>query len=161
MHFDKDTFLKVIESAPFVSIDLVVRNEKGQVLLGYRLNRPAQHYWFVPGGRIRKNERLQDALKRVAHNELGIAPGPGQLLGVYDHMYEDNFFGVPGIGTHYVVSAYQFTVSADTSFVRDEQHTEVRWWDVDALLSSDEVHPNTKLYFQDHPENGLRCVCGS
>lgn len=161
MHIDKDTFLTVIASVPFVSIDLVVRNEKQQVLLGYRRNRPAQNSWFVPGGRIRKNERTQDALARIAQNELGIAvaAGNGVLLGVFDHIYDDNFYDAPGIGTHYVVCAYQFYAGSGTTLAPDGQHAQLRWWDVDALLASPDVHPNTKLYFRDAPDNGFRCAC--
>lgn len=159
MFVNKDTFLTIVASTPFVSIDLVIRNEKKQVLLGYRRNRPAQDCWFVPGGRIRKNERMQDALARIAQHELGVAAANGTLLGVFDHFYEDNFYGAPGIGTHYVVCAYQFRVDSCTSFVQDEQHAQLRWWDLDALLASVDVHPNTKLYFQDAPGNGFRCSC--
>lgn len=160
MHFDKDTFLSVVDAAPFVSIDLVVRNDYGQVLLGYRRNRPAQNFWFVPGGRIRKNERSQDSLQRIARDELGIEAvdvSGGKLLGVFDHFYDDNFYGVPGIGTHYVVCAYQLQFDANTSLKHDDQHAELKWWDPDLLLSSPEVHPNTKLYFSDVPDNGFRC----
>lgn len=156
MYLNKEDFLRVVEATPFVSIDLVVRNEAGQVLLGYRLNRPAQNHWFVPGGRIRKNERTQDALQRIARAELHIDAVPGKLLGIFDHFYDDNFYGVPGIGTHYVACAYQFQVQGDTRFIQDAQHTEMKWWDMDALLASAEVHPNTKLYFRDVPDNGLR-----
>jgi colanic acid biosynthesis protein WcaH len=156
MHLNKEDFLRVIEATPFVSIDLVVRNEMGQVLLGYRQNRPAQNYWFVPGGRILKNERTQDALQRIARAELNIEAPPGKLLGVFDHFYENNFYGVPGISTHYVVCAYQFHVKGNTQFVRDAQHAEIKWWDMDSLLASKEVHPNSKLYFQDGRDNGLR-----
>ena len=62
MFLDKSTFTTVIDSSPLVSIDLVVLDREGNVLLGERLNRPAQGYWFVPGGRITKNESLADAL---------------------------------------------------------------------------------------------------
>ncbi|HJW57649.1 MAG TPA: GDP-mannose mannosyl hydrolase [Burkholderiaceae bacterium] len=157
MHIDKDNFLRVIEATPFVSIDLIIRNADRQVLLGYRSNRPAQHCWFVPGGRIRKNERTQDALQRIAQAELGIPARRGQLLGVFDHIYDDNYFGVAGIGTHYVVCAYQFEVGADTTFRQDEQHARLQWWSVEELLASREVHDNTKLYFRDVPDNGFRC----
>ncbi|GAB3546862.1 GDP-mannose mannosyl hydrolase [Noviherbaspirillum agri] len=159
MHMDRDTFLSVAASTPFVSIDLIVRNEQGQVLLGYRRNRPAQDFWFVPGGRIRKNERTQDALQRIARTELGVEATGGRLVGVFDHLYEDNFYGEPGIGTHYVVCAYQCQVSADAHFVHDDQHAQLRWWDTESLLASPQVHPNTKLYFCEAPANGFRCPC--
>ncbi len=157
MTIDKESFLKVAEAAPFVSIDLIIRNERNEILLGYRRNRPAQHTWFVPGGRIRKNERTQDALQRIARAELGIAAPQGKLVGVFDHIYEDNFFDVPGIGTHYVVCGYAIHISSSTQFIRDEQHTELKWWKLEELLQSTEVHANSKLYFIDAPENGFRC----
>lgn len=53
---DVTTFETVVASAPLISIDLLVENEQGQYLLGLRKNRPAQGYWFVPGGRVQKNE---------------------------------------------------------------------------------------------------------
>ena len=57
-------FSSIIEHAPLISMDLVVRDMAGNVLLGKRLNRPAQGYWFVPGGRIRKGEHFDAAFSR-------------------------------------------------------------------------------------------------
>ena len=56
MLLDKDTFSTVIQNTPLISIDLIVENKKGQILLGKRVNEPALGYWFVPGGRIFKDE---------------------------------------------------------------------------------------------------------
>lgn len=142
-------FAGVIAATPLVSIDLIVWNKSAEVLLGKRQNRPAMGYWFVPGGRIRKNERLRDALKRIALGELGFTATAGKLLGAFDHFYDDNTFGTPGFGTHYVALGYELKMSADTPIIQDAQHTEFKWWNVDALLLSDAVHPNTKLYFSD------------
>lgn len=44
-----------------------------ELLLGLRNNRPAQCWWFTPGGRIRKNEPLPSASARIALNELGLS----------------------------------------------------------------------------------------
>ena len=57
---------------PLVSIDLIITNRIGEVLLGKRENRPAKESWFVPGGRIRRMEKFEDAFKRISVNELGI-----------------------------------------------------------------------------------------
>ena len=61
MHKPDKEFLHIIDSTPLVSIDLIVKNRNSQVFLGKRNNRPAQHFWFVPGGRIRRNETLDQA----------------------------------------------------------------------------------------------------
>jgi len=58
MHLDDKKFLEIADLSPLVSIDLIVYNDKNKVLLGKRANRPAKDYWFVPGGRIRKNEKI-------------------------------------------------------------------------------------------------------
>lgn len=142
-------FLQIIRATPLVSIDLIVRNKEGKILLGKRINRPAQGYWFVPGGRIRKNERLADALQRIARAELGITLilDPAKLLGVYEHIYDDNFFGEEGVNTHYVVLAYEYFLEAGMQIILDDQHSEAKWWAVEELLNSPEVHENTKAYF--------------
>jgi colanic acid biosynthesis protein WcaH len=148
MHLDDRTFLQIIDATPLVSIDLVIRNERDQVLMGKRSNRPAKGLWFVPGGRIRKKERVEEALRRIAAAETGVAPRQATLLGVFDHIYDDNFAGEPGVSTHYVVIAFGYRLQDCGSVRPDAQHSELRWWDVPALLESAEVHENTRAYFQ-------------
>jgi colanic acid biosynthesis protein WcaH len=157
MKLDKENFAGIIDATPLVSIDLILRNERDEILLGRRTNRPAQGYWFVPGGRIRKNEKSQDALQRIAQAELGTAIAPGKLLGIFDHFYADNYFEIEGISTHYVVLGYQSRLDSSTRLQPDAQHGELKWWPVDQLLRSNDVHDNSKLYFRDARDNGFRC----
>ncbi|GAM63316.1 GDP-mannose mannosyl hydrolase [Vibrio ishigakensis] len=99
-----EAFKSVVRNAPLVSIDLVVRNNKGEVLLGERTNRPAQGFWFVPGGRILKDESLEQAFSRLTLMELGKALKltSARFHGVYEHFYNDNF-SEDDFSTHYVV----------------------------------------------------------
>lgn len=155
MKLTDQEFINIIRVTPLVAIDLIVQNSVGQVLLGKRRNRPAQHTWFVPGGRIQKNERLQDAYRRIGKAELGIALPDGRLQGVFNHLYSDNYFGVPDIGTHYVTLGYRCVLHEGMTPVHDDQHVDMRWWDVNALLESAEVHANTKAYFSSASEDGM------
>jgi len=150
MKIDKKHVLKIIEATPLVSIDLVIRNPSNKVLLGKRNNRPAMGYWFVPGGRIFKNETINQALKRISEVELGqdLSTKAPSLLGAYDHIYEDNFLNVKGINTHYVVLAFVIALQQKIEVKSDEQHTELKWWEVDKLLQDQTVHQNTKVYFR-------------
>jgi len=147
-----EDFGRIVALTPLVSIDLILRNEQDQVLLGYRRNRPAQHTWFVPGGRIRKDERFSDAWHRIADVELGVALPAPRLLGVYQHFYEDNGPGLPDVSTHYVVIGCEAQLPVGAALQPDQQHGELRWWGVAELLASAEVHVNTKAYFQTAPE---------
>ena len=141
-------FLHIVQATPLVSIDLILRNERGEVFLGRRTNKPAQGLWFVPGGRIRKNERVAEALRRISTRELGVEISQAQLLGVFDHLYPDNFLGAPGVSTHYVVLGMEAKWPAGASVQADDQHDEFKWWTATEILASDAVHENTKAYFR-------------
>jgi colanic acid biosynthesis protein WcaH len=142
-------FIDLIEATPLVSVDLIVQNIKNEVLLGKRLNRPAQGFWFVPGGRIQKNESITQAIARVSKTELGfkLNKDNGRLLGAYDHIYPDNYLNKQGINTHYVALGYQFKLENIPEIMTDDQHSEVIWLSVQQLLNHSEVHFNTKAYF--------------
>ena len=152
MYIEPYLFSKVIEHTPLVSIDLIIRNREGQVLLGQRINKPAQGDWFVPGGRILKNEFLSEAFKRLTLQELGkeFAIEQANLLGHYEHFYNDNFLGEDHVNTHYVVLAYEIQLMDGTPVQLDQQHSDQGWWAIGDLLASEEVHANTKAYFNEH-----------
>lgn len=149
MYLDPGQLLEVIRLTPLVSIDLIVRDPQGRVLAGLRTNRPAQDCWFVPGGRICKDERLADAFRRITRSELGTAIEISQahFRGVYEHLYDDNFAGVPGLGTHYVVLAYELHLDTPLPELPADQHEAFRWFRVAELLAAPDVHTNTKAYF--------------
>lgn len=148
MFLGSDIFSTVVENTPLVSVDLIVRDASQRVLLGLRTNRPAQNTWFVPGGRIDKDESIEEAFSRLVENELGILLSIKEagFLGVYQHFYDDNFSGTD-FSTHYVVLAYELTTDIALDDLPCEQHSQYRWFDVDALLNFDDVHLNTKAYF--------------
>ena len=66
MFLRQEDFATVVRSTPLVSLDFIVENSRGEFLLGKRTNRPAQGYWFVPGGRVQKDETLEAAFERLA-----------------------------------------------------------------------------------------------
>jgi colanic acid biosynthesis protein WcaH len=149
MRLGREEFLEVVERTPLVSIDLIVRRGDGQVLLGRRTNEPAKGCWFVPGGRIHKNERLADAFRRICEAELGklFAITDAEFLGVFEHLYHTNFAEKPGTGTHYIVLAYQLLADDLPERLPADQHGEFDWFDVQRILKTDAIHENTRAYF--------------
>lgn len=61
-YLSPELFSVVISSTPLIAIDLIVKSPGEQILLGKRLNKPAQGFWFVPGGCIKKMKRLNKFL---------------------------------------------------------------------------------------------------
>jgi colanic acid biosynthesis protein WcaH len=147
----RDTFATIVANAPLVSIDLLVTDERGRLLVGRRVNEPARGTWFVPGGRIAKQDSdLSTALSGIVAEELG-APNdlrwqPERLAGAYAHRYPTNAIGLPGVETLYVVLGYRLLpgdVELDEARFSD-QHDAYRWLDPGDDLT--DVHPNTRAY---------------
>lgn len=147
----KDVFLSVVDAAPLVAMDLVVVRGGTEILLGQRINRPALGWWFVPGGRIRKNETMQAALARVAAAELGLdvvsLPAAPVPLGAFEHFYDDCFAGDVGVSTHYVVMGNLIALPSTVELtVADAQHSSLRWWPLAEAADAPDVHSFTKDY---------------
>ncbi|UOH75079.1 GDP-mannose mannosyl hydrolase [Acinetobacter schindleri] len=151
MWLPDEIFKSVIQHTPLISIDLIVRNEKGEVLLGKRVNAPAKGYWFVPGGRVRKNETLDDAFVRLVREELGIESGitraDAKFLGVFEHYYEDCVFG-DGTSTYYVVLAHEILLEniIDIEYMNN-QHNDFEWMEIPDIIKDSSIHNFTKAYF--------------
>jgi len=146
---EKETFKTVINSAPLVSIDLLVQNSEGKYLLGYRTNKPAQEYWFVPGGRILKNENFDDAFMRLCENELGVRfeRSNAELIGPFEHFYDDYVFG-DDVSTHYVVLGYKVILDVDIGNLPDKQHNSYRWFTKEEMLRDLSVHKHSRWYVE-------------
>ena len=143
----EDVFKTIVASTPLLSIDLLVRNSENRILLGKRVNRPAKSSWFVPGGRVLKDESIEQAFTRLLKLELGMAKISGCFKGVYQHFYDDNF-SEDSFTTHYIVLAYEVIFDGDISKLPVAQHNDYRWYSEAELLESDDVHIHTKWYLQ-------------
>ena len=145
----KKLFTSIVEHTPLVSIDLIIKNHNSEFLLGKRVNRPAKDYWFVPGGRILKDEHFSQAFTRLVQVELGMSMNinRARFLGPFEHHYPDNFSNSE-FSTHYVVLAFELTIDCDFERLPLRQHNDYQWFSVTELLESDTVHEHTKWYFQ-------------
>ena len=90
---------------------------------------------------------MEAAFRRITEAELGqpFDLDGARFLGIFEHLYEDNALGRPGIGTHYVVLGYELRTEAPLALPPD-QHGAFRWMTAEALRADPAVHPNTKAY---------------
>jgi colanic acid biosynthesis protein WcaH len=155
LKLDQSEFLFIVKNAPLVAIDLIIESTDGAALLGYRKNEPAKNHWFVPGGRINKDEVIESAFSRITRAELGsefasdFHYGNAMLMGAFEHHYATNFANAPGFGTHIIVLAYRLrTAKIDPLKLADDQHSRFRWFTLEEIASREDVHKYTKAYFQ-------------
>ena len=142
-----ETFKMVVENAPLISIDFIVKNQENKILLGKRVNKPAFNFLFTLGGRVYKNENLENAKEGILKDEVGLnlKDFNSIFLGVFEHFYDDSFVD-DNISTHYVNFAYEIKVSHIQDLPKN-QHNEYIWLSLDELMNSSLVHKYVKDYF--------------
>ena len=122
---DDATFKTIIDSTPLISIDILLKKDN-KVLLGRRINKPAQGYFFSTGGRINTNETIDSAMVRIVKNELNIElKFMPEFIGVFEHFYDDSIYA--NVSTHYVNMAYEYEVD-EIPNLPTQQHTEYQWF---------------------------------
>ena len=56
---------------PFVNVDLILQNDKGQILLSWRSDAHYGTGWQIPGGIIRMMETIDERIQKTAVREIG------------------------------------------------------------------------------------------
>lgn len=150
-----EEFSNACRVLPLVSIDLFITrggDDRVELLLGKRNNRPAEGWWFTPGGRIRKNEPLGEALARITRDEMGL-PGIGLdelvFLGAFDHFYPDSALA-DTVSTHYVNLPYWWRLDDEAArrieppVGSEAQHSAWRWVALESAAEDSGVHANVR-----------------
>jgi colanic acid biosynthesis protein WcaH len=145
-----DDFKLVVKNAPLFSIDLVVLNEKHEMLVGLRKNEPASGFWFVPGGRTYKGETIVEAFRRITEAELGRSFERERfvMLGIYDHFYGNSCFD-ESVSTHYINAPHFMFVTSTELELPLVQHNNYRWVPIEAVEADDEIHRFSKIFLSD------------
>ena len=149
-----EDFKTVVKNTPLISIDFIIKNKiDNKILLGKRTNKPALGYYFTLGGRVLKDETIENAQKRIFKNELGIELiETPKFIGVFEHFYNDSFVD-DSISTHYINLAYEIQVSYRQDLPK-AQHNSYIWLSLNELKNSNEVHKYVKDYFNKINEEG-------
>jgi len=107
---------------PIVTVDIVVFRGS-QVLLLKRAIPPSQGHWALPGGRILKNETLNDAVKRKLKQETFLTPVWFTLCGVHECLLEKR---------HNINITFLASINSN-KIVLDFQHTDYAWMHPDKI----------------------------
>lgn len=85
--FPIEEFKSIYSRVPRICVDLIIKNEQG-VLLTLRQANGWEGQWHLPGGTIYIGETVQDAIDRVAEEELGIKLKVEKLLNFMEYLSE-------------------------------------------------------------------------
>lgn len=80
-----DKFLR-----PNVTADMLIPNEKGEILLIKRNNEPFRGHYAIPGGFLEVHlETVEECAIREAQEETGLTVEIDRLIGIYSHPKRD------------------------------------------------------------------------
>ena len=95
----KDEFDRIFSRVPRLTVEVLITSQERGVLLALRDVDPCRGMWNLPGGTVRFGERLVDAVRRVAADELGVSVRVGSLVGYieYPSHYENGLDSPVGL----------------------------------------------------------------
>ena len=130
---DDSLYNKIIDVLPILCVDgFIVDDDK--ILLLKRNNYPAINEWWVPGGRVVKNELLCDSIIRKVKEETGLDVEILNQIGITETIFETK---------HTVNVCFSLRVKSDNiNITINSEHSEYKWFKMDSLP----ININSELY---------------
>lgn len=111
-----------------LGVKALILNKAGKILV-LRANLktfsgPAPEHWDLPGGRLKKGDNIQSALKREVKEEIGV--GEIKMLELIDASISKMRITGKNIGL--ILFTYLCSISnTDKIRLTDDEHTEFKW----------------------------------
>lgn len=80
----KEEFDKIYQRVPRVCVDVIVNTSQG-IILTKRLIPPCVGMWHIPGETVYFGEKLEEAVNRIADDELGIDVDIKKMVGIIEY----------------------------------------------------------------------------
>ena len=109
-----------------ITVDALIFNKSGEILLIQRLNYPFAGEWALPGGFLEMDELLVDGCRREVEEETGLKVGKLTQFKTYDGVNRD-----PRGRTISVV--FYGNVDEDSEVKGSDDAAEAQWFPLDKL----------------------------
>lgn len=115
-----EEFRIIYSKVPRLTVEIIVQSEEG-ILLTLRDIEPYKGQWHIPGGTVYFDERLADAVKRVAKKELGVTVTNSKFIGYIEYpTHIQHSFDVP-VGM-------AFSIEFEGDIKTDSQSSEAKFF---------------------------------
>ncbi|OGZ01788.1 MAG: hypothetical protein A2946_03990 [Candidatus Liptonbacteria bacterium RIFCSPLOWO2_01_FULL_53_13] len=124
-HIPEAFYKNICAAIPIFCVDIVAEDSYGRFILVRRKNNPARGAWWVPGGRVHKNERVAHAAVRKLKEETGLKGTFKRILGFYEFFSKKGPY--KGIDVHTPIAVCLVQVHGALRIRLDEQSEGFRW----------------------------------
>lgn len=97
-----EKYKEIVDVMPILTVDCICIH-KGKMLLVKRTNKPLQGHYWLPGGRVLKNETLEQACVRKMKEETGLPVKVTGVAGFHEYIFQENELDVDTMHTLSVV----------------------------------------------------------
>jgi len=72
MYLSEDKYNEIEKLVPLACLNIIIVDDEGRILVMKRNNEPAKGLYWYPGGRIKRGQSLEEALKEKIKEETGL-----------------------------------------------------------------------------------------
>ncbi len=94
----------------------------------FRNNEPFKGKWWIPGGRVYKNEPLEKAVKRKLLEECGMKTSSIKNIGFIEYINVKSPFSEVKTGSHVLSIVFEVNPK-NYSVLTDSQHSKFEWFE--------------------------------
>ena len=124
-----DKYKEILDSMPICCADIII-HYNNKVLLVKRKNHASKGEWWIPGGRVLKNEKLKDAALRKIKQETGLSNFElKEETTVHEYFSKDGIFPDLKTGTHNIGVIFIASIKDNQEIKLDNQGSEFKWID--------------------------------
>ena len=121
---DSSLYRIIHQNMPINCVDVVLKTTDRGFLMIKRKEEPAKDQWWLPGGRVLRNESLVSAAKRKVLEETNLRiKSLDKIVNGYELLFRGDPFDHGG-GTHSICTCYSAEVKDLSSLKMDECHSE-------------------------------------
>jgi nucleoside-diphosphate-sugar epimerase/ADP-ribose pyrophosphatase YjhB (NUDIX family) len=130
-----EVYKMILDNVPLVCVDLVIVKNNSAFLIKRR-NKPCEGIYWVQGGRMEKNEGVEECGLRKAAAELNISSDKIKItryLGTFSSEFKDS---EQGSASHTINITFQAEID-DVSMGFDSDHCDGRWFDINGAIPAE------------------------
>ena len=111
------------------SVAAIIKGKENKILLVWEGDMPYHRWWVIPGGYVKEDETVEQAIPREVREETRLEILPIKLIGIYDDFITDE----KGVLTHHIIIGYMAKIIGGELTVTRES-MEYAWMSIEEAL---------------------------